>query len=79
MPKGIFLTIACGEDDVVASMRASGALGIPGLAGTPSEVADAVLALVDDDIDRVQLTPATSTTLGAIAPFLPLAPRIATP
>ncbi len=79
VPKGIFLTIACGEDDIVASMRESGTLGIPELAGTASEVADAVLALVEDDISRVQLTPATPTTLGAIAPFLPLAPTVATP
>ncbi len=75
VPKGIFLTIACGEDEAVARMRESGALGIPELAGTAQEVSQAVLALVEDDISRVQLTPATPTTLESIAPFLPLTPR----
>jgi alkanesulfonate monooxygenase SsuD/methylene tetrahydromethanopterin reductase-like flavin-dependent oxidoreductase (luciferase family) len=75
VPKGIFLTIACGDDEGVAQLRASGALGIPGLAGTPQEVAQTVIELVDDDISRVQLTPATPTTLESIAPFLPLNQR----
>ena len=79
MPKGIFLTIACGKDDAVVRMRESGAFGIPELAGTAQEVAEVVLALVEDDISRVQLTPATPTTLESIAPFLPLTPRRAAP
>ena len=73
VPRGIFLTIACGDDVAVARLRESGALGIPELAGTGREVAEIVLGLVGDGISRVQLTPATATTLESIAPHLPLA------
>ena len=49
VPRGIFLTIACGDDDIVRRLDRSGALGIPGLAGPPDQVAATVLELVDDD------------------------------
>ena len=74
-PRGIFLTIACGDDDVVRRLDRSGALGIAGLAGPPDRVAATVLELADERIDRVQLTPATSSTLALIAEHLPLAHR----
>jgi alkanesulfonate monooxygenase SsuD/methylene tetrahydromethanopterin reductase-like flavin-dependent oxidoreductase (luciferase family) len=74
-PRGIFLTIACGDDDIVRRLDRSGALGIRGLAGPPGLVAATVLELADDRIDRVQLTPATPSTLSLIAQHLPLAHR----
>ena len=74
-PRGIFLTIACGDDDIVRRLDRSGALGISGLAGPPDQVAATVLELADERIDRVQLTPATTTTLALIAEHLPLAHR----
>ena len=74
-PRGIFLTIACGDDEVVHRLDRSGALGIAGLAGPPARVAATVLELADERIDRVQLTPATSSTLALIAEHLPLAHR----
>ena len=60
---------------VVHRLDRSGALGIAGLAGPPDRVAATVLELADDRIDRVQLTPATSSTLTLIAEHLPLAHR----
>ena len=75
VPRGIFLTVACGDDDLVDRLDRSGALGIPGLAGPPDRVAATLLELVDDRIDRVQLTPATSATLPLLAEHLPLAHR----
>ena len=75
LPRGIFLTIACGDDDIVQRLDRSGALGLAGLAGPPDRVAATVLELADDRIDRVQLTPATPATLALIAEHLPLAHR----
>ena len=75
VPRGIFLTVACGDDEVVERMRGTVALGIAGLAGAPDEVAATVRSLVDHRIDRVQLTPATPDTLDLLAPHLPLAGR----
>jgi len=74
IPLGIFLTVACGDDDVTMRLRDSGALGIDGLAGAPEAVAEVVLGLIGPRVSRVQLTPATPTTLRSIAPHLPLHP-----
>ncbi len=75
VPLGIFLTIACGDDDATRYLRESGGLGIDGLAGAPEEVAETVVGLVGPRIARVQLTPATSATLPLIARHLPIVSR----
>ncbi len=75
VPRGIFLTVACGRSAVVTRLRDTMALGIGGLAGSPDEVAATVRSLVDHRIDRVQLTPATPETLDLLAPLLPLGGR----
>ena len=54
MHRGIFLTIVCGDDELVHRLDQSGALGIAGLAGPPARVAATVLELADERIDRVQ-------------------------
>lgn len=75
VPRGIFLTVACGPSAMVTRLRETMTLGIPGLAGSPDEVAATVRSLVDHRIDRVQLTPATPETLDLLAPLLPLSDR----
>lgn len=72
VPRGIFLSVACGHDEMIGRLRDNNALGICGLAGAPEEVAATIASLVDGRIDRVQLTPITPDTLDLLAPHLPL-------
>lgn len=72
VPRGIFLSVACGQTEMIERMRDANALGIPGLAGAPEEVASTIASLIDARVDRVQLTPVTPETLDLLAPHLPL-------
>jgi alkanesulfonate monooxygenase SsuD/methylene tetrahydromethanopterin reductase-like flavin-dependent oxidoreductase (luciferase family) len=75
VPIAVFLTVACGDDAAMAPLRDSGGLGFDGLVGSPAEVAATLLRVGTKGIDRLQVTPATPTTLELLAPHLPLDPR----
>ena len=72
----IFLTVACGDDDLVGRLDRSGALGIPGWPARRIGSRPPCSSSSTTRIDRVQApTPATSATLTLLAEHLPLAHR----
>ena len=78
VPLGVFIMVGCGDHPRLQALGDTLGDSLMGsFVGEPEAVADAVRALADVGIERVQLTPYTPETITLLAPYLASAVEVA--